>query len=51
MIALFAGVLATPFLRRFHALTFPPFTDVALTSGLAVGSIVALEATLRVFDR
>jgi cation-transporting P-type ATPase E len=51
LIALFAGVLATPFARHFYALTFPPFTDALLTAGLTVGSIVALEAILRWVDR
>jgi cation-transporting P-type ATPase E len=51
LIAFFAGVLATPFIRRFYALTFPPFTDALLTVGLTIGSIVALEAILRFVDR
>lgn len=51
LLTLFGGVLVTPFVRRFYALTFPPLTDALLTAGLTIGSIVALEAILRWVDR
>jgi cation-transporting P-type ATPase E len=49
--ALFIGVLATPFTRRFYALSFPPIADALLTAGLTIGCIAALESILQWVDR
>jgi len=47
LMSVFAVVLATPAIRRFYALDFPPLDDALLTAGLTWGSVVLLELAVQ----